>query len=85
MKKEIEEKIHREVQNQLDEIDWDAIVPTPKELKKIVGKEIDSRIKESIADAIANRIALEVKKKMPIIDAWVANKIEAIYHRINEL
>lgn len=41
--------------------------------------------KKRIAEHIGDKILMEVKKRIPIIDAWIASKVQDIYYKVQDI
>lgn len=72
-----------EVKSQLEEIDIEGMVKADR-IKKMVEAEVKDAIWNEVSKRIENSMFKALNKEFPIIDAWIAGKVQGILLEINK-
>lgn len=81
IRKNVEAQLKREIEIQLDEMDIDGMVA-----RLVSTKEVSAMVQRLVEDKIANIVQekayLQIKRQMPIIDAWTSEKVTAFLYEL---
>jgi len=81
IRKEIEEKLIKDIQYELDEMDIEGMVKRLVQKKEV--KEAVSRlVQDKIAQLVQERAFMRIQKQMPIIDACVNEKVQEFMYKL---
>jgi len=81
IRKEIEEKLIKDVQYELDEMDIEGMVKRLVQ-KKEVKEAVARLVQDKIAQLVQERAFMRIQKQMPIIDACVNEKVQEFLYKL---
>ena len=81
IRKNIEAKLVKDVQYELDEMDIDGMVKRLVD-KKEVKDAVTRMVQEKIAQLVQDRAFERIQKQMPIIDACVNEKVQEFLYKL---
>lgn len=85
IERNIKKEVIRNVKYELDNIDWDALMPSEKELKEKANTVVEVTIKDEIAKHIYEKIIKKLQKEYPLIDAWINDQVVSILHKVKQI
>jgi hypothetical protein len=84
MNKKIEKIIIDEVISSLSEVDFDSMFDK-KRIKKIIDEEISREITSKVAQHIDLKIMKGIQKHIPVLDYFVAEKVDKIIREVKNI
>lgn len=81
IREDVELKLKKDIERELDEMDIDGMVKRLVSTKE-VSIMVQKLVGQKIADIVEEKAYLQIKRQMPIIDAWTSEKVTAFLYEM---